>query len=411
MSDTLVINEIYLSLQGESTFAGLAVHLCPAHRLQLALLVLRHRLRLHRRQKNAAGGNPDGSPRLAAPFPNSQLVNSSTRQLPLVELTGGEPLLQKNSLPLMKSLCDDGFTVLLETSGAHDISPVDPRVHRIMDLKCPSSGEAERNRWENLKHLKATDEIKFVIGTREDYEWAKQTNRRAQTRRHLSLALFVGASAVAGAAGQVAEKSSGRTDADFAARVGGKNHRRRVAGAVSSPDAQGHLAAGTTRRLEIYDLRFTIYDCPQISNGCVNRKSQNRKFVTKHKRFSNCSATSSRAMSSFIEPDGSWPIVWERARDVHVWDADGKKYLDLTAAFGVAAAGHANPRVVKAGQRQLARLPHAMGDVHPHARKAELARELSRITFERWTNSGRTSRAPEISKLDPRKNHLLQFRL
>jgi 4-aminobutyrate aminotransferase-like enzyme len=88
----------------------------------------------------------------------------------------------------------------------------------------------------------------------------------------------------------------------------------------------------------------------------------------------------------FTETDGSWPIVWERAKDVFVWDADGKKYLDLTAAFGVAAAGHANPNVVKAGQKQMARLPHAMGDVHPHPRKAELARELSRITFERWTN-------------------------
>ena len=89
----------------------------------------------------------------------------------------------------------------------------------------------------------------------------------------------------------------------------------------------------------------------------------------------------------FVERDGSWPMVWERARDVHVWDADGKKHLDLTAAFGVANAGHANPRVVKAGQKQLARLPHAMGDVHPHPRKAELARELSRLTFERWTQS------------------------
>ena len=87
---------------------------------------------------------------------------------------------------------------------------------------------------------------------------------------------------------------------------------------------------------------------------------------------------------TFIEPDGSWPIVWERAKGVHVWDADGKKYLDLTAAFGVAAAGHANPCVVKAGQEQMAKLLHAMGDVHPHARKADLARELSRITFERW---------------------------
>jgi 4-aminobutyrate aminotransferase-like enzyme len=97
-----------------------------------------------------------------------------------------------------------------------------------------------------------------------------------------------------------------------------------------------------------------------------------------------------------IEPDGSWPIVWERAKGVHVWDAGGKKYLDLTAAFGVAAAGHANPKVVKVGQAQLARLPHAMGDVHPHARKAELARELSRITFERWTKSpDARSRTPD----------------
>ena len=94
----------------------------------------------------------------------------------------------------------------------------------------------------------------------------------------------------------------------------------------------------------------------------------------------------------FMEPDGSWPIIWERAKDVYVWDADGKKYLDLTAAFGVAAAGHANPRVVKAGQKQMSRLLHAMGDVHPHARKAELARDLSRITFERWSNGKKSGK-------------------
>lgn len=98
---------------------------------------------------------------------------------------------------------------------------------------------------------------------------------------------------------------------------------------------------------------------------------------------------------TFIEADGSWPVVWERARGVHVWDAAGKKYLDLTAAFGVAAAGHANPRVVKAGQRQMARLLHAMGDVHPHALKARLARELSRLTFERWTNTPSGIQPPE----------------
>lgn len=94
---------------------------------------------------------------------------------------------------------------------------------------------------------------------------------------------------------------------------------------------------------------------------------------------------------TFLEADGSWPIVWARARGGHVWDAEGRRYLDLTAAFGVAAAGHANPRVVQAGQRQMATLLHAMGDVHPHALKAELARELSRITFERWT--GRDSKS------------------
>ncbi len=88
---------------------------------------------------------------------------------------------------------------------------------------------------------------------------------------------------------------------------------------------------------------------------------------------------------TFLDSDGSWPIVWERARGVHIWDAEGRKYLDLTAAFGVAAAGHANPRVVRAGQKQMARLLHAMGDVHPHLLKAQLARELSALTFERWT--------------------------
>jgi 4-aminobutyrate aminotransferase-like enzyme len=85
-----------------------------------------------------------------------------------------------------------------------------------------------------------------------------------------------------------------------------------------------------------------------------------------------------------IAPDLSAPIVWEKARGVYVWDTAGKKYLDLTAAFGVAAAGHANPRVVAAGRKQMGVLLHAMGDVYPHARKAELARELSRVTFERW---------------------------
>ena len=125
----------------------------------------------------------------------------------------------------------------------------------------PSSGEVERNRWENLKHLKATDEIKFVIGTVEDYDWAKQKISEHKLDFDLSAAVFVGSSARAGAAKSVAEKGSGGTNADFAARAGGKNHRRCFAGAVPGAVAQNHLAAGTTRSLDIYDLRFTIYDC------------------------------------------------------------------------------------------------------------------------------------------------------
>lgn len=94
---------------------------------------------------------------------------------------------------------------------------------------------------------------------------------------------------------------------------------------------------------------------------------------------------------TFIEEDGSWPIVWRRARGVHVWDELGRKYLDLSGAFGVAAAGHGNRKVVRAAEVQMRELLHAMGDVHPHARKGELARELSRITYERWrTGEGKT---------------------
>ena len=173
VSDTLVVNEIYLSLQGESIFAGLPCVFIRLTACNLRCSYCDTAYAFTEGKKIALEKILSEVRRLAAPFSNSQLSTISS-QLPLVELTGGEPLLQKNSLPLMKRLCDDGFTVLLETSGAHDISLVDPRVRRIMDLKCPGSGEAGRNRWENLKHLKATDEIKFVIGTVEDYEWARR---------------------------------------------------------------------------------------------------------------------------------------------------------------------------------------------------------------------------------------------
>jgi len=173
MRDTLAINEIYLSLQGESTFAGLPCIFVRLTACDLRCSYCDTAYAFTEGNKKSLAEILSDVKRLAAPFLSSQ-PSTLNSQFPLIELTGGEPLLQKNALPLMKSLCDDGFTVLLETSGAHDISPVDPRVHRIMDLKCPGSGEVERNRWENIKHLKATDEIKFVIGTAEDYEWARQ---------------------------------------------------------------------------------------------------------------------------------------------------------------------------------------------------------------------------------------------
>lgn len=96
---------------------------------------------------------------------------------PLVEVTGGEPLLQPDCVPLLSMLCDAGLTVLLETSGAHDVSGVDPRVCRIMDLKTPSSGMCGRNVYDNIACLTRRDEVKFVIGSRGDYEWTREKMR------------------------------------------------------------------------------------------------------------------------------------------------------------------------------------------------------------------------------------------
>ena len=91
----------------------------------------------------------------------------------MVEVTGGEPLLQPAVLPLMTALCDANYEVLLETGGGLDIAPVDRRVRRIVDVKCPGSGEAGNNRWENLADLRPSNELKFVLADRADYEWAK----------------------------------------------------------------------------------------------------------------------------------------------------------------------------------------------------------------------------------------------
>ncbi len=180
MADTLLVHEIYLSLQGESTFAGIP---CVFVRLTACNLRCSYCDTVY-----AFGGGKRWSVaevtaevgRLAAAYRGHPGTDGSVtpptvagHRVPLIEFTGGEPLLQAAVLPAMTALCDAGYTVLLETSGALDISRVDERVRRIMDLKCPSSGEVERNRWENLRHLRGTDELKFVIGTREDYDWAR----------------------------------------------------------------------------------------------------------------------------------------------------------------------------------------------------------------------------------------------
>ena len=170
MSEALVVNEVYLSLQGESTFAGLPCIFIRLTACNLRCSYCDTAYAFTEGEKQPFNEILSEVGRLARPFEASVCGH----KLPLVELTGGEPLLQPNSLPLMKALCDEGFTVLIETSGAHDISKIDPRVRRIMDLKCPSSGEVARNRFENIAHLKSTDEVKFVVGTLEDYDWMKQ---------------------------------------------------------------------------------------------------------------------------------------------------------------------------------------------------------------------------------------------
>jgi 7-carboxy-7-deazaguanine synthase len=156
--DTLVVHEIYRSIQGESTFAGLP---CTFVRLTGCNL------------RCVWCDTPQafyGGTRLRRA---DVLARALAQGTPLVELTGGEPLLQPGAIPLMRELCDSGRTVLVETSGEADVSRVDPRVHKIMDLKAPGSGEERRNRWSNLEHLHAGDEIKFVLAGRGDYEWMR----------------------------------------------------------------------------------------------------------------------------------------------------------------------------------------------------------------------------------------------
>lgn len=159
MPDTLVINEIFYSVQGESSYAGL---LCVFVRLTAC--------NLRCTWCDTTYSFHEGVPMTVGDV----IVKVLEYNCPLVEITGGEPLLQPNVFPLMTRLCDLGKKVLLETSGSVDVSQVDPRVVKIMDLKCPASGECDKNLYENIRHLDKKDEVKFVIADRADYDWAKR---------------------------------------------------------------------------------------------------------------------------------------------------------------------------------------------------------------------------------------------
>src|SRR6266568_6302317 len=163
----LRVTEIFYSIQGESSHAGRP---CAFVRLTGCNL----RCRWCDSEYTFTGGEKMSIDEIL-----EKIKSYGTK---LVEVTGGEPLAQAESLDLIERLCDEGYEVLIETSGSIDIAPVDRRATIILDIKCPGSGEVEKNRWENLQHLKPNDEIKFVIADRADYDWA----RRVIGERNLS---------------------------------------------------------------------------------------------------------------------------------------------------------------------------------------------------------------------------------
>lgn len=164
MSSTdLLINEVFYSVQGESTWSGLP---CVFVRLKGCHLRCNY--------CDTEYAFHEGSKRTS----DELFAQVNGFDCELVEITGGEPLLQKAVHPFMTRLCDAGKTVLIETSGACDISLCDERVIRIMDLKTPGSGEAERNLWSNIDHLNRNDEVKFVLCDRDDYVWARDVIRK-----------------------------------------------------------------------------------------------------------------------------------------------------------------------------------------------------------------------------------------
>jgi len=164
----LRLTEIFFSLQGEASRAGL-----PTVFVRLTGCPLR--CTWCDTTYSFTGGQPSSVEAVLA-----EVARYPARQ---VCVTGGEPLAQKECLALLTALCDAGYDVSLETSGALDIAGVDPRVSRIMDLKAPDSGECARNRWENLDCLTPRDEIKIVVASRADYEWAREQIRARQLDR------------------------------------------------------------------------------------------------------------------------------------------------------------------------------------------------------------------------------------
>lgn len=161
-SERLKVNEIFYSLQGESTRAGLP-----------CVLVRLTGCQMRCRWCDTKYSFYEGEWRSLTDV----LAEVEAFDCPLVEVTGGEPLLQPGALPLLRRLCDVGYEVLLETGGGIDVGGVDPRVRKIVDVKCPGSGEVAANRWENLARLGAGDELKFVLDGRADYEWARAVVR------------------------------------------------------------------------------------------------------------------------------------------------------------------------------------------------------------------------------------------
>lgn len=172
---TFMVNELYASIQGESTYAGRPCSFVRLTGCPLGCAWCDSEF-------SFGGGRRMGM---------DEIVQEVKKLgLPLVEVTGGEPLAHPGCGELLTRLCDEKFTVLLETSGTFDVSAIDPRVIKILDIKCPGSGMAEKNIWENLDHLTAADELKFVLLDRADYDWARGIIKRYAVLRDGRPVLF-----------------------------------------------------------------------------------------------------------------------------------------------------------------------------------------------------------------------------